>query len=297
MNTITITRGLPASGKSTWAREQVLKSNGTTKRINKDDLRAMLDFGVWSKVNERTILEVRDVIIGVLMYSGYDIIVDDTNLVPKHEECIKKLVDNFNFDVGEERYKIKIQDFTHVTPEECIERDRSRLNYVGEKVIRDMHAQYLKLGGANPTQKKRNQNPELPKALIVDLDGTLCRHNGRGPFDYDKCDTDSLNEPVWEFLQTRDEFLIFVSGREDSCREKTVAWLKQHCDLIEHQDYELYMRATGDHRKDTIVKTEIFNHYIDERYYITLVLDDRTSVVANWRDMGLVCWQVNHGDF
>lgn len=36
-------KGLPASGKSTYAKELVLKSPGKYKRINKDDLRAMVD--------------------------------------------------------------------------------------------------------------------------------------------------------------------------------------------------------------------------------------------------------------
>ena len=33
-----MTLGLPASGKSTWAKELVAKSGGQIKRVNKDDL-------------------------------------------------------------------------------------------------------------------------------------------------------------------------------------------------------------------------------------------------------------------
>ena len=43
-----ITKGLPASGKSTWARQKVKESNGTLKRINKDDIRAMVEDSKWS---------------------------------------------------------------------------------------------------------------------------------------------------------------------------------------------------------------------------------------------------------
>ena len=40
--TLFITRGLPASGKSTWAREQLAKAPlGTVVRLNRDDLRRM----------------------------------------------------------------------------------------------------------------------------------------------------------------------------------------------------------------------------------------------------------------
>ena len=38
-----ITKGLPGSGKSTWAKETVDKYPNSYKRINKDDLRAMID--------------------------------------------------------------------------------------------------------------------------------------------------------------------------------------------------------------------------------------------------------------
>ena len=50
-----MTKGLPASGKSTWAKLEVARSKGKTKRINKDDLRDMIDAGTWSKENEKNI--------------------------------------------------------------------------------------------------------------------------------------------------------------------------------------------------------------------------------------------------
>ena len=80
MSHITIMRGLPGSGKSTYAREVVEASGGMTKRINRDDLRAMLDNGHWSKENERFVVEVRDATIRHAIERGYDVIVDDTNM-------------------------------------------------------------------------------------------------------------------------------------------------------------------------------------------------------------------------
>ena len=60
---VIITIGLPASGKTTWAKELMEKEPGEWKRINKDDLRAMLDNGRWSHINERFVIELRDHII------------------------------------------------------------------------------------------------------------------------------------------------------------------------------------------------------------------------------------------
>lgn len=55
---IILCKGLPASGKSTWTRELIDKNPEKYKRINKDDLRAMLDNGKWSNKNEHSHSEV-----------------------------------------------------------------------------------------------------------------------------------------------------------------------------------------------------------------------------------------------
>ena len=41
MKRIILTRGIPASGKSTWAKQEVLKDPEHSIRINRDDLRNM----------------------------------------------------------------------------------------------------------------------------------------------------------------------------------------------------------------------------------------------------------------
>ena len=49
-------RGLPASGKTTECKNLLLMHKGSYKRINRDDLRAMIDNGKWSKQNEKYIV-------------------------------------------------------------------------------------------------------------------------------------------------------------------------------------------------------------------------------------------------
>jgi predicted kinase len=44
MLTVYFTIGLPASGKSTWAKNKVDQSPNSIKRVNKDELRAMLKY-------------------------------------------------------------------------------------------------------------------------------------------------------------------------------------------------------------------------------------------------------------
>src|SRR3990167_9842109 len=88
--------GLQASGKTTWAKEQVLKSGGNTKRVNKDDLRSLIDAGKWSKSNEKSILKARDLLIRMFLATGFSVIVDDTNLAGKHKETLGALAKEFD---------------------------------------------------------------------------------------------------------------------------------------------------------------------------------------------------------
>ena len=60
---------------------------------------------------------------------------------------------------------------------------------------------------------------------------------------------------------------------------------------------ELFMRPTGDTRKDSILKKEIYDNHIKGKYNVKYVLDDRDSVVEMWREQGLTCLQVAPGDF
>jgi tRNA uridine 5-carbamoylmethylation protein Kti12 len=89
---IILTRGLPASGKSTWSLEYVKNSNGRAKRVNKDLLREMIDAGIWSKMNEQMILAARDSLVNCFLSSGVEtIIVDDTNFEQKHFDKMREI--------------------------------------------------------------------------------------------------------------------------------------------------------------------------------------------------------------
>ena len=59
---VIVLRGLPASGKSTWAKDFIDRNSGWM-RINKDDMRSMMHDSNWSKGNERQVLLIRDAAI------------------------------------------------------------------------------------------------------------------------------------------------------------------------------------------------------------------------------------------
>ena len=145
---------------------------------------------------------------------------------------------------------------------------------------------------------------EEPKtrAIICDIDGTLAMRGERSPYDYSKVGEDEPNLPIVELAKTLSENwsreIIFVSGRDDSCEFETNEWLRMALDIFDsYDDVVLHMRKTGDNRPDAVVKREIYERHIKDRYQVDYVLDDRNQVVAMWRSLGLVVLQVAEGNF
>jgi len=106
--------------------------------------------------------------------------------------------------------------------------------------------------------------------------------------------------------------VIFVSGRNEVCREDTEWWLKAYTIVEHHLDLDypehgfvgqlrqplLYMRSEGDRRADFIIKAELANRIeADYNQLPDIVFDDRQQVVDMWRSLGVRCCQVAKGDF
>ena len=97
----------------------------------------------------------------------------------------------------------------------------------------------------------------------------------------------------WSLNPLDKEYVIVMSGRDESCRTETERWLNKHNIPFDF----LFMRPEGDMRKDNIIKHELFNKYVRDNYDVKFVLDDRQQVVDMWRKMGITCLQVAEGDF
>lgn len=139
-------------------------------------------------------------------------------------------------------------------------------------------------------------------AIIVDIDGTLARHPQRGHHEYAKVFTDEPVQPIIDLVLLFDamvDCVLFVSGRPDSCREDTINWIEKFMPnvSIDNDFYYLFMRKTGDYHKDDIVKKEIYDNEIKDKFVVYYVVDDRNRVVAMWRSLGLTVLQVADGDF
>lgn len=282
MQKLLILKGLPASGKSTWAKQQLKENPGKYKRISKDDLREMFDGGKWSGENENFILKVRDQLILESLRHGHDVIVDDTNLNSKHETHIRELVKDFpDVEVSIVEFRTSVAD--------CIKLDSERANSVGIEVIRKMYTQYLR---KNPEKYLYTEN--IGDAIICDIDGTLADLNGRNPHTPEKCGEDLVNRGVSEIIAKcmDGRTIILVSGREELYRQQTEDWLYNN-----RIDYDtLYMRQSGDRRKDDVVKKEIYENQIRGKYNILFVLDDRPRVCRMWYQLGLTVLKIGDPD-
>ncbi len=146
-----------------------------------------------------------------------------------------------------------------------------------------------------------------PKAIIVDIDGTLADvehrvHHVRAAKKNWRAFNEGMAQDtvnVWcagliKAMRANDYGILFVTGRDENYRSVTEAWLKQH--KIEYD--KLFMRAAVDFRGDNEVKKQIYLEEIRDHWDVVFVVDDRLSVVKMWRyDLGLVCLQCDWGDF
>lgn len=292
MQKIEILVGIPGAGKSSYCNNLMKKEPGIWKRINNDSLRESFDFGVYDKKSEKLISDLRKHLISVFLQSGFNILIDNLNLNKRHWTDVSKICKEINKDI------MLLEKHFYVELEEAIERDSKRIGKacVGSQVINKW---WKESGGKSfkhysPRKEifKKNvnlneefvpmvQDKSLPKAAIYDNDGSISLLNGRSPYDASTCDEDLPHEHVIELMKLHYQTghkIIFVSGREEKDRAPTERFYAKHFPEVK---YELYMRPTGDMRKDVLIKEEIFNNHIKDKYYVSLWIDDRLQII-NW---------------
>lgn len=146
MAKLILTRGIPGSGKSTWAREWVSEDPKHRVRYNNDDIRNMLG-EYWVPSRENLVSALRDTFLYKAMFFGYDIVIDNMNLNPKEVEFYIKAIDTHNNPTGivanmvREPYFLEFKDFP--TPlSECIDRDSKREHPIGKDTITQIYNKY-----------------------------------------------------------------------------------------------------------------------------------------------------------
>jgi len=296
MASVTIVRGLPSCGKTTWAREWVEQDPTIRARVSRADLAAMAG----GDLSVEQAKALRNVTLSALLAADMDVVVDDIHLADQSVQEVLAVARQFNC-------LILVYDMSQTPLDEVLHRNSLRDRPVPEDVIAGYHRTFL-VGQSFPLPiPPAPPLPEPPQVYVpiegvptylVDIDGTVALQGDRGLYDWDAVGLDRANDPVIRLLEALDSTglcqFVFLSARPEICREPTEKWLINHVGV---EWGRLFMRDTGDERPDEVVKMEIFDREIRERYNVVGVFDDRNKVVSMWRSLGLTVFQVADGDF
>jgi phosphoglycolate phosphatase-like HAD superfamily hydrolase len=144
-------------------------------------------------------------------------------------------------------------------------------------------------------------SPGEKPIVIVDMDGTLADvshrlHHLSSPKKNWKrffalMDEDPPSEIVLRWVRnlSPDYEVVIVTGRPDQYRTNTEQWLDRH-DVTYSR---IFMRRSGDHRPDHVVKKELLDEIGRNR--VAFIIDDRPTVCDMFRSCGMRVFQVAVG--
>jgi uncharacterized HAD superfamily protein len=135
--------------------------------------------------------------------------------------------------------------------------------------------------------------------VIVDMDGTIADVNhrlhhisGDGKKNWKRffqgMDRDTpIDDVIQQVRELAEEHkIVILTGRPEHYRGVSERWLEKH-----EVPYEvLFMRPSGDHRPDYVVKQEIVEEIGPEK--IALAIDDREPVCEMFRKLGIEVQEV-----
>lgn len=260
MRTLALLRGIPASGKSTWIKENNLE--GFTLCL--DNFRMLLSGPYMERtgIDQSKTKEAAEMMYYAIeqrMKSGEFIIVDATHL--KNVD-----IDNYKKLTKEYRYRTLVVDF-NVSKEEAIKRDKERpeIARVGEDIINKMW--------------ERRKSQDLSKYNVVDKDNF---------FDAIKWRTEIFNgknvnifgdmhgcvEPLEDFFKeypfSKDEIYIFLGdyldrGKQNKEMLETILKLSknENCIFLEG-NHEHWLELYANNKEDQIKTKEFITNTIPE---------------------------------
>ena len=293
-------RGPQASGKTTAA-IKLIQQDFSFRRVERDVIREMLFGRRWTggkSHDEDLVTAVKFHTMHAIIQAGKNLVISDMNLNEKDLRDVREFAEAYN-QLG---YNITVEvddSFMRVPLDELLRRDKERGNLVGAAVITRTYRKHI--GWPSRYIEPREQNQELPKCIVVDVDGTITKepHASRRPYDWKKVGLDEPNSPVIEIVKAlaSNFTIVFVSGRSDVCRKETIEWINEKFSWSS-DNYWLFMRNATDFRPDTEVKKDLYEKFVFPCFYVVSVFDDRNSVVDMARkELKLPTFQVQEGKF
>lgn len=304
--------GLPASGKSTYAKE--LEGAGWF-RVNYDKMRWYASDGSaveykFSRDNEKKIKLAGQQAAVAALKAGINVVVDNTNLTAGVEDYWRSIAVLCGAGF------LRVEFPTDL--DECIRRNKTRVGWarVPRPVIERMalssgRVPWLGMGVGG-------------RAVIVDIDGTLangdhrkkyvsgvcmdcdgfevcnrCAGNGKAKKDwktyFSLIHLDTPIRPVVEWVKSlKDEgyYVVIVSGR--GMDGEVARATEDQLEAFGVPYDRLFMRNAGDVREDSIIKKEILDA-IRPNIEIAFAIDDRPRVIRMWRENGIKVYDVGDG--
>ena len=289
MNTIYATIGASGSGKSTWAESYAISNQ--LPLFSSDNIREEL-----GNINDQSKnKKVFDILYSRLAEAlkTSDAVMDATNYSEQSRLSLESVAKQAGAKIHWKYFNASLQ--------QCFENNKKRDRFVPENVIRKQWTS-LTLPYDNVEFMYVPKEDYIAQCILVDLDGTLSLNNsGRSPFDGTRVFEDDVNWAVWDvvnkYWEDESKQVIFLSGREGTeiCRNETIRFLGEKCEFANPL---LFMRAEGDHRKDWLIKWELYETKVNPFYEVMFALDDRDQVVNMWRNGPKInCFQVAEGNF
>ncbi len=141
---------------------------------------------------------------------------------------------------------------------------------------------------------------EKPKAIIIDLEGTLSDHSHRVIHynfkDYDKYNSGFKDDPVnYDFVRLleneqtdEDLIIIMVTAKSEIYKNDVDFWLRDNGITFIS---EIHYRDPGDKSPSVEVK-RLYLEALKERFAIVHAYDDREDICEMYRNNGMPCTQV-----
>lgn len=252
-------RGLPASGKTTWAKKQL--DLGGYFRISLKDIEENI-IGKNSKKRKMLARKYRrEMVEDIMSNNKGNIILDDYNLSINFEREIEKLCLEYGYDF------ILNDSFLEVSVKECVGRDLKRHDSIGQHKIQKLYNELI----APKYQRNLESNFKKKRAVIVSLDKTPRLE----PNYFILSIIDSLQET---FGGVYLDVIFLVNSH--NCNEFT-EWADKY--LIDYS--KVITRDISEEPSITDFKLqEILK--IEEEYAILGIIEENEVIATTWEQMG-----------
>lgn len=312
---IIILIGISGSGKTTYAKK-LMNSSSNFIRVNRDDIRKQITASnklLLSNELEELVTKFQDEQIRIALKSGFNIVVDNTNLKQKY---INDIINQYNHLADIEIVKLDIhpidakmrvarRDGTAGNNLDYVLYCLNNLDYIDKQYITNNNLNLEKFHYPKKVIEPYVRKSSLQDCIICDLDGTLSLydHNEKSPYDRD-FENDNVNEAISSYLDELSKWhdinfnqftkIFFFSGRNSKFEKQTRQFLNKALD--NKVEYTLVMRNENDTRRDSVIKLEMFEDYVRDKYNVLAVFDDRLQVIEEcWNPLGVFVFNCNNG--